>query len=113
MSTTPPTLKGEQTAVNLELVDNLVLTDPSDSIAAPVETDQILETSHLTFELARSRELNSWIRNDVYEVVPLKSVDKKVISTRWVDTIKKTNTGKLVTKSRLVARGFEETSKNT
>ena len=109
---TPLTLEGEQTAVNLELVDNLVLTDPSDSIAAPVETDQILETSHLTFELARSRELNSWIRNDVYEVVPLKSVDKKVISTRWVDTIKKTNTGKLVTKSRLVARGFEETSKN-
>ena len=54
---------------------------------------------------AKLKELENWKQNNVYEEVP--SSNQKAISTRWVITPKEIN-GQLVTKARLVVRGFED-----
>ena len=58
-----------------------------------------------TTEEAKSRELDSWIREDVYKEV--EDVGQDSISVRWVITPKLVNEV-MTTKARLVARGFQE-----
>ena len=58
---------------------------------------------------AKEKEINSWISNEVFEIVENKC--QKYISMRWVIT-EKMKEGKVVTKARLVARGFEENTTN-
>ena len=55
--------------------------------------------------LAKLDEIKKWRDNEVYEEVV--DVGQRVISVRWVVT-EKFKRGVLVTKARLVARGFEE-----
>ena len=54
---------------------------------------------------AKVKELNSWKQNDVYEEVDYRN--QKLISTRWVLS-EKMKDGQIITKAKLVARGFEE-----
>ena len=61
-------------------------------------------TKEKTMEV-KSREIASWIENEVFEEVEWEGQD--TISTRWIVTEKITSEGSK-TKARLVARGFEE-----
>ena len=54
---------------------------------------------------AKEQEINNWMRNDVYEEV--ENIGQSVISLRWVIT-EKIKDKTVITKARLVARGFEE-----
>ena len=63
--TSPSDVQGKQCGIDLEHVDDLSVIEPS-AIQEPVDTDQVLETSHLTFETSRAKELDSWIHNHVY-----------------------------------------------
>ena len=54
---------------------------------------------------AKDKELRNWIENDVFESV--ENLGQCAISVRWVIT-EKIKGGKIVTKARLVARGYEE-----
>ena len=54
---------------------------------------------------AKECELQSWLENDVYEVVPY--AGHKLISVKWVISEKNVN-GKPIIKARLVPRGYEE-----
>ena len=56
---------------------------------------------------AKLKELSSWLHHEVY--VEVEDKGQKCISVRWVITPKMID-GKLDTKARLCARGFEETS---
>ena len=56
------------------------------------------------------KELENWKHNNVYDEVPFE--DQHLISTRWALTTKEKE-GSLVTKARLVARGFEDDSERT
>ena len=58
-------------------------------------------------ENAKDNELRNWLREDVYEVV--RDEGQESMSVRWVITPKMID-GKMSTKARLVARGFEEDS---
>ena len=51
---------------------------------------------------AKLKEFDRWNKYEVYEEV--ENTGQKCISTRWVNTVKES-----VIKSRLVARGFEDT----
>ena len=50
-------------------------------------------------------ELQSWMSNKVYDVVPKATI--KYIALRWVLTTKQTPDG-IIPKAQLIARGFEE-----
>ena len=56
---------------------------------------------------AKMKELNSWLQHDVYEEIENKG--QNAISVRWVISPKMID-GRLQTKARLCARGFEESS---
>ena len=58
---------------------------------------------------AKEKEFQSWLQNDVFEVVENKG--QRYISVRWVITEKMIN-GVLVIKARLVVRGYEEDTEN-
>ena len=60
-------------------------------------------------ERAKEKEMQNWLENDVFEEVENKG--QKAISVRWVITEKMVE-GKVITKARLVARGFEENTEN-
>ena len=72
---------------------------------------EIAETFHVEelqdTQEAKLKELKSWRQNDVYEEVD--DEGQYCVSVRWVITPKIID-GKLQTKARLCARGFEETS---
>ena len=55
---------------------------------------------------AKERDLASWDRCGVYELVPDRG--QPVVTTRWVNTEKILDDGTPTPKSRLVARGFQE-----
>ena len=55
--------------------------------------------------LAKDKEMDNWLDNDVFEEVD--DIGQERISSRWVVT-EKVKCGETVTKARLVARGFEE-----
>ena len=54
---------------------------------------------------AKLKELSDWKSHDVYKTV--KDIGQKQISTRWIIS-KKIKNEQVITKARLVARGFEE-----
>ena len=60
---------------------------------------------------AKQRELAIWDRCGVYELVPDRG--QPVVTTRWVNTEKILDDGTVTPKSRLVARGFQETDKES
>ena len=61
------------------------------------------------FDQAKLKELSNWVKHDVYSLVEYSESlkDKNIISTRWVNTWKRGDSGS-VPKSRLVVRGFED-----
>lgn len=71
----------------------------------PVYEEDVLITKEDDFKEAKRLELESWIKNDVYDTVEDKG--QQTISTRWICTLKEKE-GHLTRKARLVARGFEE-----
>ena len=73
------------------------------------ETEMIILFSNNEVVLAKAKEIKMWKENAVFEEVV--DVGQKVITVRWVIT-EKFKEGKLDTKARLVARGFEEATNN-
>ena len=69
------------------------------------EVQEVMLTETSCFDKAKSKELASWKEHDVFEEVDF--TGQKCVSTRWICTMKNTADG-LVSKARLVARGFEE-----
>lgn len=57
-------------------------------------------------DLAKQKEMQSWISNKVYVEVP--NDGQKQLNTRWVITTKIQNNGSKITKARLVVKGYEE-----
>ena len=55
---------------------------------------------------AKVKELENWKKFNVYEEII--DTGQPCISVRWVSTEKQSTDGQVVTKARLVARGFEE-----
>nr|CAB3262901.1 uncharacterized protein LOC100184952 [Phallusia mammillata] len=101
---TPDDLKGKMAWVNFDNVEDLcVLPENVDIIDEVYHTD-------VSFQVAKEEELKSWKRNGVYKTVPYKN--QKCISVRWVCTTKEHEQG-VKAKARLVARGFEETDRDT
>ena len=78
---------------------------------ADTSTDEInlcdVYLSHVNKEVedAKSKELQTWVKEGVYEEVL--DEGQEAVSVRWVVTPKLID-GKMSTKARLVARGFEE-----
>ena len=60
---------------------------------------------------AKQRELASWDRCGVYELV--RDGGQAVVTTRWVNTEKLLDDGTVTPKSRLVARGFQRAGKDS
>ena len=71
------------------------------------ETEMIILFTNDEVMQAKEKEIESWRINDVYEEVI--DVGQKVIAVRWVVT-ERFKAGLLLTKARLVARGYEEVS---
>ncbi|CAL4061641.1 unnamed protein product [Meganyctiphanes norvegica] len=67
--------------------------------------EMIILFSNDAVSLAKNKEIQTWIDNKVFEVVP--NEGQRAISVRWIVTEKTKDDG-LVIKARLVARGFEE-----
>ncbi|CAL4135585.1 unnamed protein product [Meganyctiphanes norvegica] len=67
--------------------------------------EMIILFSNDAVSLAKNKEIQTWIDNKVFEVVP--NEGQRAISVRWIVTEKTKDNG-LVIKARLVARGFEE-----
>ena len=64
----------------------------------------VMFTNHAVSE-AKAKEFLNWLENDVFEMVD--DTGQKCLSVRWVIT-QKVKDGLIVTKARLVVRGFEE-----
>ena len=62
-------------------------------------------TNHARYHQAKLEELQKWQEFNTYEEIP--DTGQTRVSCKWVCT-EKMKTGVLVTKARLVARGFEE-----
>ena len=69
----------------------------------------ILVVDDISFAHAKAVELENWSKNKVYDEIPNKG--QKYITTRWVCTAKETKEG-IISKARLVARGFEDLEGN-
>ena len=80
-----------------------------DLSVVPDETEMIILLNNNEVYLAKEREIQNWLDNDVFEEVP--NNNQKAITVRWVVT-EKVKQGKRITKARLVARGFEEDTSN-
>ena len=87
-------MDGNQGSIDLGSVKNLAVIDEvevhNDSIenTPPLnssESEDIFEISHDVFADAKQTELQSWINNKVYDVVPCNG--QKCVSVRWVCTI--------------------------
>ena len=73
------------------------------------ETEMLVLYNNSQIAEAKEKEIKNWVQNDVFETV--ENTGQKYITVRWVIT-EKIKDGKLVTKARLVARGFEENTEN-
>ena len=64
---------------------------------------------------AKKAECQSWLDNDVYDLVDMRKLQvKNFVSGRWVLTVKRDKDGNfLKCKARWVLRGFEDRQKNT
>ena len=91
-----------------ELSDEIRWYDFSDPIVSwetiPTEV-LITNLDNESINIAKMKELESWRNNDAYEEVEFE--DQHVISTRWVLSTKEKG-GSVITKARLVARGYED-----
>ena len=97
-------LEGELSeSLNWENVEKWIVLDESEHVAL---LSRAQEFSEPVVE-AKQKELNSLIKNDVFDEVDYKG--QYTISTRWVFS-EKEKEGKPTIKARLVARGFEEDS---
>ena len=67
--------------------------------------DVMIASSNHEMELAKKRELQSWVDNKVYTQVLDRGQSK--ISTRWICTTKVKNDN-MIYKARLVAKGFQD-----
>ena len=76
-----------------------------DISAVDKETELIILFNSNAVAIAKEKEIQNWIDNDVFDEVEDRR--QKAISVRWVVT-EKVREGNTVTKARLVARGFEE-----
>ncbi|CAB4041176.1 Hypothetical predicted protein, partial [Paramuricea clavata] len=90
-------------SIDLSQVEELEIIENSTEEANIV--DEVMFCHNLSFDSAKQAELKDWKDNDVYVEVP--NEKQKCVSTRWVLTLKHTETG-ITPKARLVARGFEE-----
>ena len=116
----PKNISGQMAAINFETVDNLAVNNSVSNLqdTTPVnipettnaETEEILEVHDLNTTTAKENELDNWKRNSVYKEVPISG--QKLISLKWVHTIKELPNGDIKAKARLVARGFEENTNN-
>ena len=94
---------GEKICINFEKVENWKILDTEEEdteeiyICAEREKEEIIE--------AKNKEINNWIKNEVFEEV--KDVGQSKISVRWVIE-EKIKDGHRKFKTRLVARGFED-----
>ena len=70
------------------------------------ETEMLIFFNNNVVAEAKEKEIQSWIDNDVFWDCK-RLWTKKYISIRWVIT-KKVKGGHILTKARIVARGFEE-----
>jgi hypothetical protein len=95
----PSGLAGTQGSVDLSKVDQL------QKIDIEQDDESVFVLEDVSFDEAKSAELESWKRNCVFEEVL--DTGQKCISTKWVCTLKDTPDG-ILPKARLVARGFEE-----
>ena len=85
------------------------LKNVKDLSVVPEETEMVILFNNNAVALAKEKELQSWIENNVFETV--EDMGQKAITVRWVLTEKVKN-GQIITKARLVARGFEENTAN-
>ena len=69
------------------------------------ETEMLVLYNKEEVSEAKEKEIENWRKNDVYEEIA--NEGQRLMSTRWVVT-EKVKEGKVITKARLVARGFEE-----
>ncbi|CAL4096203.1 unnamed protein product [Meganyctiphanes norvegica] len=67
--------------------------------------EMIILFSNDAVTVAKNKEIQTWIDNKVFEVVP--NEGQRAISVRWIVTEKTKDDG-LIIKARLVAHGFEE-----
>ena len=77
----------------------------SDFTVVPEDEDIIVMFNSIDVDAAKEREMKNWYDNEVFEEV--ENVGQKAVSVRWVITEKTVNNS-VITKARLVARGFEE-----
>ena len=86
-----------------------VVKDFDELNVVPDEAEMLVLFNSESVMSAKEREMESWIENGVYEEV--ENNGQAAISVRWVVT-EKYKGGQLITKARLVARGFEEETSN-
>ena len=100
----PPEMKDNELSVDMSRVKDLELIEPR---TVPEDDDSVLIVEDTDLKQAKITELESWKNNNVFIEVPYEG--QKLISTRWVCSMKSTPAG-IIPKARLVARGFEEHS---
>ena len=91
-----------------ELSDEIHWYDFTDSAVSwePIPAEILITNlDNESIYIAKMKELENWRNNDAYEEVEFE--DQQVISTRWVLSTKEKG-GSVVTKARLVARGYED-----
>ena len=81
------------------------LEDSSHEVELIFVNSEAAEIQREEIHKAKLKELSDWKSHDVYKSV--KDIGQKQISTRWVIS-KKIENEQVITKARLVARGFEE-----
>ena len=116
----PDNIMGQKGAVNFETVSNLTVNnqvsssqDSTEIITAEIDNavaEEILEVHDLNMAAAKESELYNWKRNNVYTEVTYSG--QKLVSLKWVHTVKEMPNGDIKAKARLVARGFEEDTRN-
>ena len=97
--TEPEHLRGSSLSIDLSTVENLSFKEND------VQHDEVYITTNIDFTKAKQDELTKWRKMMVYSEV--EDNGQKCISSRWVNTVKNENE-KVILKSRLVAKGFEE-----
>ena len=72
---------------------------------------QELDAYKSEFEESKRKEIESWLNNSVFDVIPdyEYSHGDNVISSKWIQNVKENQSGRIIKfKSRLVIRGFQD-----
>ena len=88
---------GWQGCINMKTIRDLSL--------VPEETEVIILLKNNELYLAKLKEIQNWLDNNVFEEVP--NNNQKALSVRWVVTDKNGDKN-----ARLVVRGYEEDTSN-